>query len=204
MPADLYSVRWRPVTPSRVRFAIQTRDPYQPEQRFPQVGCRLGSKIDRPGEMLQKRRLASLGGSRKPGAKIQTAKRLPRRYCCCLCKIEHVYWCAPANQRFSEHWSSVAPGCAALRKQRQPAGCHQALQYRIMRPGQPLLLLPAAALAGIVGSVTLGLGQKSPLTSSIALSMARWTNEPIMASGGTMRAAITATARIASAPRQTY
>jgi hypothetical protein len=29
-----------------------------------------------------------------------------------------------------------------------------------MRPGQPLLLLRAAALAGIVGSVTLGLGQK--------------------------------------------
>jgi hypothetical protein len=29
-----------------------------------------------------------------------------------------------------------------------------------MRPGQPLLPLPAAALAGIVGSVTLGLGQK--------------------------------------------
>jgi hypothetical protein len=29
-----------------------------------------------------------------------------------------------------------------------------------MRPRQPLPLLPAAALAGIVGSVTLGLGQK--------------------------------------------
>jgi hypothetical protein len=54
----------------------------------------------------------------------------------------------------------LRPVCAALKKQRQPAGCHQALRYRIMRPGQPLLLLPAAALAGIVGSVTLSLGQK--------------------------------------------
>ena len=60
----------------------------------------------------------------------------------------------------------------------------------------PAAVLAVIALAGMMGSATLGSEQKLALSKFYRVADGKATNEPTTASGGTTQAAITATDRV--------